>query len=164
MFVGQQQIVNYLHFFSKISGNCHKCFYGKMFDKVNEKCLLRCFPEPNWPVSQIFLEALRLPASHTQVLFHQLALFCFLLPLSNCFLRVYLPTHFATDGKNFHRNLPPNFMAHQIPTTQHPHVMRIRRKTYAKRKLLFSQELVLVQESLSTLSANTPIEWNPYLC
>ena len=82
LFVGQQDIVNYWDFPSKITRNCHKKLvpksaryeYWKMFVKLSPRDQLICFAD--------FLGMILLAAA-------------FLLPLPNCFLRVCLPTLFA---------------------------------------------------------------------
>ena len=63
----------------------------------------------------------------------------FLLPLPNCFLRVCLPTLFAAVLKFFYQQQHLQFLAQQIPSSQHPRVLRRGRCIYEGMEMWISK-------------------------
>ena len=90
-----------------------------------------------------------------------IAPFYFLLPISNCFLKVWRPTLFAAVMKYFLSQITPAISGSADSNRPAPTRFAEGRYIYSTVELRFT--LCNWTESPSTLSTNTPIDWNLYL-
>ena len=114
LFMGQENVINYWDVPSKISRNCEKGSYRKLFHMINEKL---------WEMS--LRERLICFADFVGM---NLLAVLFLLPLPDCFFRVCLPIFFAvvlnfflpvttsaiSGTANFNKSAPTRFAAGKV--------------------------------------------------
>ena len=122
-------------FSARFSESATKRWFRKLSDMIRENCVYKCLSATDccvletlssWGLTLLafFPHASSCPVS---------ADFCFLLPLPNGFLRLSLPTVFATVLKVFfYLWKPPQILAQQKPTSQPSTLLQLRRLSYRK--------------------------------